>query len=278
MVAFETKSTFQIHFEPARPGPVARKAVQRLVINLDPGDKIITQSAGIHKRRDDEQAKILNDFHGEQRANPDTAIITGETGSEMETPPLHKIAPDESITIVAHGTPAMGRDEPRVAGKTAVELFQHLVKMGLTTKHTGIINLSNCTSAWDRKATGSFLDRFVKVLKANGHTNFVTGYESFTESADDDRELEVPHDKREVFLAHKVTERRPRRSRSSRAGKAERSRCRALQRLSTSVRMQAGCRAWQSRGRRGCLYRPAGAVGCTSRSRSRRYGRPGYPS
>ena len=189
------------------PAPVARKAVQRLVINLDPGDKTINQSAMIHKRRDDEQAEILNKFHGEQRSNPDTSIITGELGLEEEAPPLHKIAPHESITVLAHGTPAMGRDEPRVAGKTAVELFQHLVKMGLTPEHTGIINLSNCTSAWDRRATGSFLDRFVHVMKAQGHTNFVTGYESFTESADDDRELEVPHDKREVFLAHKVTER-----------------------------------------------------------------------
>lgn len=189
------------------PAPVARKAVQRLVINLDPGDKTITQSAMIHKRRDDEQAKIINEFHGEQRANPDTSVITGEIAPEQEALPLHQIAPDESITVLAHGTPAMGRDEPRVAGKTAVELFQHLVKMGLTPEHTGIINLSNCTSAWDRKATGSFLDRFVKVMKSRGHTNFVTGYESFTESVDDDHELEVPHDKREIFLAHKVTER-----------------------------------------------------------------------
>jgi hypothetical protein len=191
----------------AAPAAVAHKAVQRLVINLDPGDKVITRSAEIHKHRDDEQAKILNEFHGEERSNPDTAIITGEVGSKEDTPPLHKIAPDESISILAHGTPAMGRDEPRVAGKTAAELVAHLIKMGLTPKHTGIINLSNCTSAWDRKSTGSFLDRFVKLLKAKGHTNFVTGYESFTDSADEDHEVEVPHDKRELFLAHKVTER-----------------------------------------------------------------------
>src|SRR5262249_5663505 len=162
------------------------------VINLDPGDKVITESAKVHKDRDDEQAKELNKFHGKEVSNPDSAIITGEVG---EVPPLHKIPLDESITILAHGTPAMGRDEPRAAGKTAVELYQHLVKMGLTPEHTGIINLSNCTSAWDRKSTGSFLDRFVKVLKSNGHSNFVTGYESFTESSDKDHELEVPHDK-----------------------------------------------------------------------------------
>jgi hypothetical protein len=183
---------------------VACKVVQRLVINLDPGDKVITESAKVHKDRDDEQAKELNKFHGKEVSNPDSAIITGEIG---KVPPLQKIPLDESITILAHGTPAMGRDEPRVAGKTAVELYQHLVKMGLTPKHTGTINLSNCTSAWDRKSTGSFLDRFVKVLKSNGHSNFVTGYESFTESSDKDHELEVPHDKREIFLAHKVTER-----------------------------------------------------------------------
>jgi hypothetical protein len=185
---------------------VARKAVQRIVLNLDPGDPVITESALIHKQRDDEQAQELNKAHGKEVSNPNSMLITGDF-DPSKTLPLHKIALDESITIVAHGTPAMGRDVPRVAGKTAPELFQHLVKMGLTTKHTGIINLSNCTSAWDRRSTGSFLDLFVKQLQAAGHNNFVTGYESFTESTKTGEELEVPHDKREIFLAHKVTER-----------------------------------------------------------------------
>ncbi len=96
---------------------------------------------------------------------------------------------------------------PRVAGLSAEEMYAHLVKMGLTLQHTGIINFSNCTSAWDRKGSGSFIDRFVGILKKDGFKNFVTGYESFTESVSVDRELEVPQDKREMFLAHKTTER-----------------------------------------------------------------------
>ena len=168
--------------------------IQRVTINLDPNDKAISDSAQIHKARDDR-------FSG-----TDTPLITGDF-DPTGTLPLSTINLDEEITILAHGTPEMGGDVPRVAGKTAQELFDHLVSMGLTPLHTGTINLSNCTSAWDRKGTGSFLDLFVKILKSNGFSNYVTGYESFTESVDIDTELEVPQDKREIFLAHKIAER-----------------------------------------------------------------------
>lgn len=166
------------------------QVIQRVVINLDPGDKAITESARLHQKREGKDAKL----------------ITGDIPKEKALP-LSEIGKSEEITVLAHGTPAMGGDEPRVAGMTPAELFAHLVKMGLTPKHTGMINLSNCTSAWDRKSTGSFLDHFVKILKQHGFHNYVTGYESFTESVNEKTELEVPHDKREVFLAHKITER-----------------------------------------------------------------------
>ena len=175
--------------------PISARVIQRVVINLDPADKAISDSAKIHKKRDDLFEKR------------DTLLITGDINPSAVARPLSAVGADEEITILAHGTPDMGGDEPRVANKTAQELFVHLVAMGFTRAHTGTINLSNCTSAWDRKNTGSFADRFVKILKAHGHDNYVTGYESFTESASDTEELEVPHDKREIFLAHKIAER-----------------------------------------------------------------------
>ena len=174
---------------------LSANVVQRVVINMDPTDKAIAESARIHKQRDDAF---------EQR---DTLLITGSLPLMGEASPFSTVGDDEEITILAHGTPDMGGDVPRVAGKTAKELFQHLVAMGFKQRHTGMINLSNCTSAWDRKGTGSFADKFASELKKYGFNNYVTGYESFTESVSQHQELEVPVDKREIFLAHKITER-----------------------------------------------------------------------
>ena len=189
----QRKSATPDHLPYKVPNHRSVGVIQRVVINLDPEDKAIKEAAKFHKERDD---------RFEDRNTP---LI--EVGDEPNPRAFEVVGNNEDITIMAHGTPDMGGDEPRVGGKTAAQLFQFLVAMGFRRTHTGIVNLSNCTSAWDRKGTGSFADRFAKILKDNHFENYVTGYESFTESVSVEQELEVPMDKREIFLAHKITER-----------------------------------------------------------------------
>lgn|GEM_PF-4082828 len=129
------------------------RVVQRIVINMDPTDKTINESARIHKDRETATNK-----RSDSKA-PEARVISGKLNSDEKVPPLSTIDPGEEITIVAHGVPARGGDVPRVATLTAEEMFQHLVAMGLTSKHTGKINLSNCTSAWDRK--GGLVHRYI---------------------------------------------------------------------------------------------------------------------
>lgn len=169
--------------------------VQRVVLNMDSADKTINEAVEIESAR-------VEAVTGEA-----PAVAICEPGKELESAPINEENLTEEITVLAHGTPDMGGDEARVAGLTAAEMYGHLLTLGFTTDHTGVINFSNCTSAWDRMGKGSFAEKFVAILKANGHENPVTGFESFTESKSLTEEVEIPHDKREAFLAHKLTER-----------------------------------------------------------------------
>jgi hypothetical protein len=166
--------------------------VQRMVLNLDSADKAISDAAQIAVAREKAATKKQPASITEKHAGQALLRFLGES---------------EELVVLAHGTPAMGGDVPRVAGKTAEEMVDYLIQMGLDRTHTGIINLSNCTSAWDRKNTGSFADKFLAALLARNHRNIVKGFESFTESVDVSTELQVKSEDREKFLAHKFTER-----------------------------------------------------------------------
>ena len=172
--------------------PVSTKSekslvIQPMAVNLDTGDKTINKAAIIENQRQGGKGIV--------------------TADQIDKTPLAFLEPGETLTILAHGEPAFGSQEPKVAGKTALELFNLLVRMGLTNEFTGIINLSNCTSAWDRKSTGSFASKFYKIIGSKGFDNTVMGFESFAETVDVDTELEVDYAQREMFLAHRIAER-----------------------------------------------------------------------
>jgi hypothetical protein len=177
---------------PLREIAAGAGVVQRMILNLDSADKAISDAAQIAVAREKAATKKQPVSVTEKQANQG---------------PLRFLDQSEELIVLAHGTPAMGGDVPRVAGKTAGEMVDYLIQMGLDRTFTGVINLSNCTSAWDRKNSGSFADKFLQGLLARGHRNIVKGFESFTESVDISTELQVKSEDREKFLAHKFTER-----------------------------------------------------------------------
>ncbi|WP_298774509.1 hypothetical protein [uncultured Shewanella sp.] len=158
--------------------------VQRRVLNLDSSDPTSVEASKIAANR-------------ERAVGRSPGVIM--TDDDIQA--LLTMGKGEELTIIAHGSPMFGKDEPTVAGKTAQELFDYLVHTGLRVEHTGVINLSACTTAWARWGEKSFAERLRDILQKNGRTNKVTGFRSFVESLDVDTEVESAYDERETRLA-----------------------------------------------------------------------------
>jgi len=166
---------------------------QRVVINLDTADPGITDAAKTAKARQvrslGREVSVLDDTWSDEK--------------KQLRPPITEIAnvnPNEPLVILAHGLPAIGNDDPQVAGRTARQLYNELVQFGLTRAFKGVIDLSNCTSAWSRNGQASFAESFYNILQENGHTNKVTGFRSFVSSPNIDSDIEINHAQRERAL------------------------------------------------------------------------------
>jgi len=166
---------------------------QLIVLNLDTADHGITADAAIAKRRQERDLK----------RQVDNIDDTWSPQKKELLEPLKLIAeenPGEPLTILAHGLPAIGDNEPEVAGKTALQLFNELVSFGLTPRFKGVIDLSNCTTAWSRDGEHSFAEKFYNILKSKGYSNTVTGFRSFVSSPDISTEKEIDYTQRERAL------------------------------------------------------------------------------
>jgi hypothetical protein len=194
----------------------ARSVIQRMVINLDMNDPTIDKAAVIEGRRQTQalgfnvivvtgqpQATSTSSSSAAvASASTATASSSGSAGSGgAGRLPLLNLRVNEPLTLLAHGVPAFGDEPPKVAGMSPRQLYDHLISLGLTTAFVGVINLSNCTTAWGRNGEPSFGDQFVEILRANGHRNPVTGFRSFVSSLNDRAEIEVAYDQREISLA-----------------------------------------------------------------------------
>ena len=167
------------------------KVIQRVVLNMDAGDQAIVDAARIAKER--QAGSLKRDVESYDTTNDILRLELLE--------PIRFIDVNEPLTILAHGLPAIGDDEPMVANLTAQQLYNKLKSFGLTKAFKGEINLSNCTTAWNRGGQPSFAERFENILVQNGHKNVVTGFKSFVASVDNDTETEIAYDQREQALA-----------------------------------------------------------------------------
>ncbi|WP_445632599.1 hypothetical protein NSTC745_04147 [Nostoc sp. DSM 114161] len=179
--------------------------VQRMVLNLDASDPTITMAADIEKDRQQSSRGRSKSVSSE----PTAQIVTSEvqvTNPTLFRPerPLCSCARDEAITILAHGLPAMGHQPAKVAGLTANEMFEKLIKLGWASDHKGDINFSNCTSGWSRTDEGSFAEQFVRIIRQNSFSNKVTGFRSFVSSIDIDTEIEANYLTREYKLLSSI--------------------------------------------------------------------------
>ena len=175
--------------------PAVRRlqVLQRITINMDPGDNAIAPAAMISLAR--EKSGTLT----ASPPNPDAREYQRDPADKSK--PLSAIWESEQINVVSHGVPTFGGEAPMVGGLNPGELLGYLVGLGLTAKHTGTINLSACTTSWGRRGEASFAKQFNKILQQSGFVNTVTGFESFTMSVDEDTEEEVEHGQREAALA-----------------------------------------------------------------------------
>lgn len=175
-------------------GPTASTpstAIQRLILrfgDIEKGGYLDDEQGALEEFYPDEISHTVKDRWGDARTRNWMGRRQGlqEYGADkgISGTPWHKylrrLGRSEELRIVAHGN-----NSAKIGGYTGAKMAKQLVKMGLTTRHTGDIYIHGCLAAYHPKGdpkNPSFIDELFASLKARGYQNDVYGLEGIAKS------------------------------------------------------------------------------------------------
>lgn len=87
---------------------------------------------------------------------------------------------NETLVILGHGIPALGKEPARVDQYDANQFVTLLLGLGYDPEnHIGKIDFKSCTSGWERSKDGSFIEQVKALLAIGGYVGQIQGAEGF---------------------------------------------------------------------------------------------------